>query len=106
MHLTNFIHYEKTSRDAHKVLYHDKDSTCLRFRMGRGGESLNFPLPLAAQHHTPPTAKFKDACKCNPINKSETVSDTDLSSEICATWKGKIDQSHLVFQGSSTQKPT
>lgn len=58
MHLTNFIYYEKTSRDGYKGLYHDKDNTHLRFRTGKGGESLNFPFPLTAQYHTPLTAKF------------------------------------------------
>lgn len=58
MRFANFIHYEESSRDGYKVLYHDKENTRVRLGTGRGGEDLNFPFPLAGQHPTPLTAKF------------------------------------------------
>lgn len=53
IHSANFIHYEKNSRDGYNAPYDDKDNTCSRYGVFRGGEKLNFPFPLAGQHVTP-----------------------------------------------------
>ena len=39
IHLANFIHYEKNSRDGYYgMVYYDKDNTCSRYGVFRGGE--------------------------------------------------------------------